>query len=74
MRSKGGLGARAGGDLDGDPGSLEVEGVVPESVLEAEEADVGAEGHLPDAVGVEVELVLLDVREVLQSGKDEVGE
>ena len=51
-------------DGDGQAGGLPVELVAPEDVLESEELHVGPQGHLAHAVGVEIELVLNDLREV----------
>ena len=50
--------------LDSDGGTLLVEPVGAELVLQAEQAHVGLEGHLPHAVSVKVELILDNLGEV----------
>ena len=52
-------------DVDGAMGRLLVELVRPQDVLEPQEVDVRPEGHLPQAVGVKVELVFDDFTEML---------
>ena len=53
-------------DLYTQAGSVPVELIATEHILQSQEFHVGAEGHLPHAVRVEVELVLYDLGEVLR--------
>mmetsp|Transcript_15251 Transcript_15251/g.46072 ORF Transcript_15251/g.46072 Transcript_15251/m.46072 type:complete len:297 (-) Transcript_15251:1394-2284(-) len=53
-------------DLDGGPGGLEEGGGGIQAVLHAQQVQVRPQGHLADAVRMEVELVLLELREVLR--------
>ncbi len=53
---------------------LAVEGVAVQLVHHAQHGHVGAQRALAYAVAVEVELVLVDVREVLRGGAKEVGD
>ena len=55
-------------DVDGAMGGLLVELVRPEDILEPQEVDVRPQGHLPQAVGVKVELVFDDFTEMLKHG------
>lgn len=52
-------------DLDGCDGGFVVEGVHAEDVLQLQEVHVGAQRHLPHAVGVEIKLVVRDLHKML---------
>ena len=56
--------------LNGTPGSLAVVDVVIQLVFHAQHLHVRAQGHLTQAVGVEVELILLEVLKVLEDMKE----
>ena len=53
-------------DVDRAVGSLLVEPVRPQNVLQPEQVHVWAESHLSHAVRVEVELILNDLAKVLK--------
>lgn len=53
-------------DLDGRGGSLVVEGMHSEDILQLQEVHVWAERHLPHAVGVKVELVVRNLHKMLK--------
>ena len=52
-------------DLDGAASGLVVERVLPQHVLQLQQVHVGAQRHLPHAVGVEVKLVICDLHKML---------
>ena len=52
--------------LDGAPGSLAVVHVPVHLILHAQHLHIRAQRHLAQAVGVEVELILLEVLKVLE--------
>lgn len=55
-------------DLDGSPSSFVVEWMLPQDVLQLQQVHVGAQRHLPHAVGVEVKLVVCNLHKVLTEG------
>ena len=57
-------------NLDGNLRSAEVERMLAQDVLETKELDVRLERHLAQAISVEVELILDDLRKVLQLKAD----
>lgn len=58
-------------DLDGCDCSLVVEGMHPEHILQLQEVHVGAQRHLPHAVGVKIKLVICDLHKMLMKGRQE---
>ena len=57
-------------DLDRCDGSLVVEGMHPENVLQLQQVHVGAQRHLPHAVGVEIKLVICDLHKMLKKREE----
>lgn len=56
-------------DLDGGSSSFVVEWMLPQDVLQLQQVHVGAQRHLPHAVGVEVKLVVCDLHKMLMGGR-----
>ena len=52
-------------DLDGGPSRFVIKWMLPQYILQFKQVHIGAQRHLPHAVGVKVELVICDLNKVL---------
>lgn len=59
--------------LDGGSSSFIVEGMLSQDVLQLQQVYVGAQRHLPHAVGVEVKLVICDLNKMLMTRRRDRG-